>query len=443
MKKIMYVLIFVMGILFPSISDMTIGIMLVAVSLTPPVWIYNTGLKLLVFLGKGVIMSSCFVVGFSSGFLKVSDDYLEAFTDKLASVFLAIISAYKSLDDMIIEYTRWTTPEPTTTVTMKGMAPMYGRRKKNPKHGYDQCMSLTKKSDLCNNNGCFDLVVENFRYQVCNTHKHVDKFTKGMNGVYVQPQLIEHLEPQASQPERFTGPEQIAARFGMRRARDVLAELETNAGPITQAYLNREAYNPSDKEDDTMFLPILFPGHRPDKLGGYRNNPLTTAVKKAMLITVEQIITANPDRKPFIVWGGALGTDQISAYLANHLGIPHVAMLPFKGFNSRWPEKSNNAFQDLARTADAELMTELVSRGLINPFQVRQGVAYISDPGYDNKKFQERNKAMVDIVTALNGVVIAVFDGSSGGTANAVGYAVNRKANLAIINPGWVHHVLS
>lgn len=157
---------------------------------------------------------------------------------------------------------------------------------------------------------------------------------------------------------------------------------------------------------------IVFTGHRPTKLGGYDPNPLRTKVKKAMLKEVNEVIAKYGDtHEVVIIWGGALGVDQWAAHLANHLGLRHTAFLPFEGFDVKWPKSSRDEL--------AELLTTCAK------------VRYISEPGYSAKKMMDRNIAMIDKADT----VIAVWDGSSGGTSNAVGYARNRKANLVIIDP--------
>jgi uncharacterized phage-like protein YoqJ len=56
-------------------------------------------------------------------------------------------------------------------------------------------------------------------------------------------------------------------------------------------------------------------------------------------------------------------------------------------------------------------------------------VVIICSPGYSNSKMQERNKWMVDQCDVL----IAVWDGTAGGTGNCVNYAQSIKKADSII----------
>jgi uncharacterized phage-like protein YoqJ len=55
----------------------------------------------------------------------------------------------------------------------------------------------------------------------------------------------------------------------------------------------------------------------------------------------------------------------------------------------------------------------------------------VSDGGYSAEKMQIRNKYMVDNCDLL----VAVWDGTNGGTANCVNYANSVKRDLIIIDP--------
>ena len=95
----------------------------------------------------------------------------------------------------------------------------------------------------------------------------------------------------------------------------------------------------------------------------------------------------------------ALGVDTWAAQLCVELGIPFDAYVPFVGQESKWPNASRDAYVALLHKA--------------------RHVRMITTGGYSNAAFQRRNKAMVDDCDTL----IAVWDGSPGGTANCVRYA--------------------
>lgn len=137
---------------------------------------------------------------------------------------------------------------------------------------------------------------------------------------------------------------------------------------------------------------ICGTGHRPHKLGGYG-----TDVKEELNnILMPWLSTCGASE---IISGGALGWDQALALAAWDLGIPVTLALPFDGFDSKWPKSSQEELLYLIKRADR--------------------VVNVCDSGYAPWKMQVRNKWMVD----SSDKVLALWDGSDGGTANCVRYA--------------------
>jgi uncharacterized phage-like protein YoqJ len=149
-------------------------------------------------------------------------------------------------------------------------------------------------------------------------------------------------------------------------------------------------------------LVVAFTGHRPDKLGGYRTpNPLYAKVCHAI---EKALIELRPTKA---ISGMALGVDQWAANICVKLGIPFIAAIPFAGQENVWPEESKRIYRLLlARSTEQHI----VSKG-----------------GYSARKLQIRNEWMVDNCNKL----IAIWDGSRGGTGNCVNYAhtVNREVH--------------
>lgn len=143
-------------------------------------------------------------------------------------------------------------------------------------------------------------------------------------------------------------------------------------------------------------------GHRPDKLGGYTEDVHEKLVELAM-----GFLRANPDID-HVVAGGALGWDTALAEAAIRMKLYLTLALPFPGFEDRWPDKSKALLY--AHMAQAD------------------DVVFVCEPGYAGWKMQERNKWMVDNTD----FVLALWDGSAGGTSNCVNYAMKRK--VAIVN---------
>ncbi len=151
---------------------------------------------------------------------------------------------------------------------------------------------------------------------------------------------------------------------------------------------------------------VAFTGHRPDKLGGYKL-PNDTYIK-----VCQKIDAALKELKPEkIITGMALGIDQWAAMIAHKLGIPFLAAIPFEGQERAWPEASQKTFRLLRKLAVEEVI--------------------VSSGGYSADKMQVRNIWMVDHCDKL----IAVWDGTSGGTANCVTYAQSVGKSIIRINP--------
>jgi uncharacterized phage-like protein YoqJ len=97
--------------------------------------------------------------------------------------------------------------------------------------------------------------------------------------------------------------------------------------------------------------------------------------------------------------GGAVGIDQIAAQQVLKLKLYLIIAKPFPSQDKVWPAGIKQRFERICKSA-----SELV---------------HVSPDPYTPAKMQIRNEWMVD----HSDVVIAVFGGSSGGTANCVKYA--------------------
>ncbi len=151
---------------------------------------------------------------------------------------------------------------------------------------------------------------------------------------------------------------------------------------------------------------VAFTGHRPNKLGGYKI-PNPTYIK-----VCQEIDKALKELKPEkVISGMALGIDQWAASIAYKLNIPFLAAIPFEGQEKAWPEESQKTFRLLRRLAAEEVI--------------------VSEGGYSPAKMQIRNEWMVDHCDKL----IAVWDGTQGGTGNCIEYAKSVNKDIYYINP--------
>lgn len=151
---------------------------------------------------------------------------------------------------------------------------------------------------------------------------------------------------------------------------------------------------------------VAFTGHRPNKLGGYRlPNPTYIHV-------CQQIEKTLLELKPTkVISGMALGIDQWAANISYRLGIPFIAAVPFVGQEGAWPEESQKVYRKLIKLACETII--------------------VCEGNYQASKMQIRNQWMTDRCDTL----IAVWDGTPGGTSNCINYAKSINRNIIFINP--------
>lgn len=173
---------------------------------------------------------------------------------------------------------------------------------------------------------------------------------------------------------------------------------------------------------------VAFTGHRPQKIGGYnRRHPLRMAVRAAMRAELVSIISST-DEEVVVISGGALGVDTDAASIAHFdLGLRFMVAAPCQKHWAKWPRASQEAYQVMCSHASPELAMTLNTTGLFR----RDGVLYIHNGPYNYVCMQQRNEWMVD----HSDVLVAVWDGTVGGTANCVTYAEGTDIKIRRINP--------
>lgn len=146
-----------------------------------------------------------------------------------------------------------------------------------------------------------------------------------------------------------------------------------------------------------MFV-VAFTGHRPEKLGGYGAvNTVRDVLKESLSKRLLDLRAEHSDLR--CISGMALGFDQWAVEVCIDLGIPFEAAIPFQGQESCWPEASQAHYRELLKKAAT---VTVVCEGVYAPW-----------------KMQRRNEHMTNNCDLL----LAAWDGSSGGTANCVRYA--------------------
>ncbi len=157
-------------------------------------------------------------------------------------------------------------------------------------------------------------------------------------------------------------------------------------------------------------MKIAITGHRPSKLGNDYDlvSPLIKKIKAKLQDIIDEL---HPD---YMISGMALGIDTLWALLAIENDIKLICAIPFVGQENVWAKKSKELYYDVLKKAR---YSEVVSRG-----------------GYSPMKLQIRNEWMVNSCDVL----IAVWDGSTGGTFNCITYARKQNKTILYIDPNKI-----
>jgi uncharacterized phage-like protein YoqJ len=165
---------------------------------------------------------------------------------------------------------------------------------------------------------------------------------------------------------------------------------------------------PSQVTTDFHNRIIVATGHRPQKIGGYSD----AALIRLKEIAIDWLTALNPRGA---ISGMALGWDTAIVEACLHLGLPYVACVPFRGQDSQWPAPARRAYANYLNRAANKIVC--------------------SSGDYAPSKMQIRNERMVDLALTngpgpANALVLAMWDGTSGGTKNCLSYARTRLESV-------------
>ena len=157
-----------------------------------------------------------------------------------------------------------------------------------------------------------------------------------------------------------------------------------------------------------------FTGHRSHKLP-WGENKCDSRYLKTKLELKKTIIRAIRRGYTTFVSGMATGADMMCAELALELkhmfpNIKLMCVMPCKNQDKLWSETQKSRYKSILTLAD--------------------GVVCLQGR-YTKRCMEERNKYMVDNST----LIIAVFDGTEGGTKNTIEYAKQKGKEIISIEP--------
>lgn len=157
-----------------------------------------------------------------------------------------------------------------------------------------------------------------------------------------------------------------------------------------------------------------FTGHRPDKLpwGLDEQDPRCAALKRSLARELEGLY-----RREFrhFISGMAMGCDLYFAEAALSLRerYPEVTVegaVPCPAQPSRWPDPLRRRWRDILDRCDLETVVQ---------------------QNYDRWCMLRRDRYMVDRSAAI----LAVFDGTAGGTQYTLNYAMDKKRQILLLDP--------
>lgn len=173
----------------------------------------------------------------------------------------------------------------------------------------------------------------------------------------------------------------------------------------------------------TNVLHIGLTGHRPNKLGGY---DISTPSYQKLQNDLEQYIHYQLQSHDTVVGhsGLALGADTVWSKAIMNMREKHSdrvkfhAEIPFMSQHSKWFKKSDIDFwHKQVDTADDSTVYGDFTTEITN--------------AQAGKALNDRNIGMID----HSDVMLAIWDGSSSGTGNAVKYSLSMNKPIQFIDP--------
>lgn len=158
-------------------------------------------------------------------------------------------------------------------------------------------------------------------------------------------------------------------------------------------------------------LVIAVTGHRPDKLFGYDYSHEGWCRLRERLKRHLSDLGAS-----VAISGMALGVDTVFAQVALELKLPLICAIPCRGQHKVWQPESQSLYMDIVRQGHCKL---------------------VSDSEYTRSLMNLRNLWMVENCDKL----LAVWDGSPGGTANCVILAKKKGKEIIYVELSDLMHL--
>lgn len=179
---------------------------------------------------------------------------------------------------------------------------------------------------------------------------------------------------------------------------------------------------------------LCFTGHRPNKLGGYDERNPTANTCKALLSRLLEKAYQQGFRK--FISGMAIGVDTWAAEAVIELRKKHpdvklIAAVPFPQQACAWPSYSEQRWWQILRGCDELWLTNRDEETTMDALTMELQLKDAADQSMVSYWLNGRNQWMVD----RSDCVLAVWNGSPGGTGNCVKYAQSKGKKIICVNP--------
>lgn len=163
---------------------------------------------------------------------------------------------------------------------------------------------------------------------------------------------------------------------------------------------------------------IVGTGHRPPKITFKGQNAYQgicfEALQSFLVIQLKKYKKIHG-----IISGMALGFDQALAEAGIELGIPVIAAVPCYGQESLWNIRDQVRYARLIKKS--------------------KKVILVTNKNYNKYAMLRRNKWMVNKL-GVKDILLALHDGSEGGTFNCIRYATGKKKTIVNLWDRWLQY---
>lgn len=168
-------------------------------------------------------------------------------------------------------------------------------------------------------------------------------------------------------------------------------------------------------------MKIAATGHRPPKICSWEKYE-TIGLERLTALARNCLIRLDAEE---VVSGMALGWDIAFALAAINLDIPLIAAIPFKGQERRWRKKNRDLYYEtLSKSQVIYVCTDEIS----------------PSGEWSKQKIDQMMKARDRWMVDWCDKVLALYNGTSGGTSATVNYAESQRKPVINVWSSWVRY---